>query len=214
MLRTLDDHGINRGLACAGRGAWFDDAAGNDETFALQSMQERLLATATVDLRDALGAEQEVERMAERGVRVLRLFGALQGVPVSAPAYRHVARLAEAHRLTVLSDGDPREVWRPFADRGLTVVFLDVHAYHVADFVLLAREESRFLGSTRLLNSPDSIERVVAEVGAGHLAFGSRTPLHATASSELRFRHARITVEERAFIGGGWYRTLAEEGER
>lgn len=214
VLSALDDHGIRRGLVCGGRGAWFDDVSGNDETYALENAHDRLVATATIDLRNALRAEREVERMLERGIRVLRLFGALQGVSAVAPAYRRVARLAEENQLILLVEGDVREVWRPFVDRGLAVVFLDVHAYHLADFVLLAREEPSFLGSTRLLNAPDSIERVIAEVGADHLAFGSRTPVHATGSSALRFRHARIDAAAREAIGGGWYRRLKEERER
>lgn len=210
VLAGLDAHGIERALVSSGRGAWFDDISGNDETFALAASDERMIPTATINLRNPLRTEQELDRAVERGIRAIRLFGALQGVPVAAPAYRHVARQAAERGLIVLTDGDVRELWHAFAGQNLAVVFLDVHAYHVGDFVLLARDEPRFIASTRMLNAPDSIERIVGEVGAPHLAYGSRSPLHATGSSEIRFRHARISATERAMIGGGWLTQITE----
>lgn len=211
VLTGLDAHGIERALVCSGRGAWFDDIDGNDETFAVATDHDRMIPTATINLRNPLRTEHELDRAVERGIRIVRLFGALQGVPVAAPAYRHVVRQAAERRLMVLTDGDVRELWQVFSGQDLTVVFLDAHAYHVGDFVIAAREEPGFVASTRLLNAPDSIERVVGEVGASHLAYGSRSPLHATGSSELRFRHARISDTDRAMIGGGWLSRHAED---
>lgn len=213
VLTGLDAHGIERALVSSGRGAWFDDIEGNDETFAVTADHDRMIPTATINLRNALRTEQELDRAVERGIRVVRLFGALQGVPVTAPAYRHVARQAAERRLVVLTDGDIRELWQVFASHDLVVVFLDSHAYHVGDFVIAAREEPGFVASTRLLNAPDSIERVVGEVGASHLAYGSRSPLHAMGSSELRFRHARISDTDRAMIGGGWLSQRMEDAQ-
>lgn len=188
VVSLLDAHGIDRALLGSLRGGLFDARSGNDEVLAAAADHPRLVPAGTVDLRDGLAAERELPRLAAAGVRVLRLFCAEQGAEPDFPGLRHVAALAAAHRLTVLTSGDVRRFWRPFAGRGAVVCFLDVHAYHVADFVLLARDEPGFVASTRLLNAPDSIERVAAEVGAGHLAYGSGLPRSEVTPSALRFR--------------------------
>ncbi|MGH3730939.1 MAG: amidohydrolase family protein [Micromonosporaceae bacterium] len=188
----LDAHGVDRALVCPLRGGLFDPRTGNDEVLAATAGDPRLVPVGTVDLRDPLGAEPEIERLVAAGVRPLRLFCVAQLIEPDFPALRHVAELAAGSGLTVLTDGDVRRCWRPFAGRGASVCFLDVHAYHVGDFVLLAREEPGFVASTRLLNAPDSIERVVGEVGAAHLAYGSRLPLHDVTPSALRLRLADL----------------------
>lgn len=211
VAARLDRAGITGALACSGRGAWFDDVAGNTETLAVATGTNGAWAPAgTVNLRNALRAEPELDRLSEAGVRAVRLFGPLQGCEPEFPGYQHVVEQALRRGLVLLVEGDVRRVWRAFAGRGASVVFLDVHAYHVADFVLIARAEPGFVASTRLLNAPDSIERVAGEVGTAHLAFGSRTPLHDTSPAALRLRHARLSDAEWADVAGATLRSVLE----
>lgn len=199
----LDEYGIDRALLGSLRGGLYDARTGNDEVLTAAAARPRLPAVGTVDLRNALAAEQEVPRIAAAGVRVLRLFCTEQGAEPDFPGLCRVAALAAAHRMTVLTSGDVRRFWRPFAGRDAAVCFLDVHAYHVADFVLLAREEPGFVASTRLLNAPDSIERVAAEVGANHLAYGSGWPRFDTTPSALRFRLSDLEPAQWSWVSHG-----------
>jgi hypothetical protein len=201
VAARLGRAGITGALACSGRGAWFDDAAGNDETLAACG-RDGWRPAGTVDLRNALRAEPELDRLVAAGVRAVRLFGPLQGCEPGFPGYSHVIAAAVARGLVLLVEGDLRVLWRDLAGRGATVVFLDAHAYHVADFVLAARAEPGFIASTRLLNAPDSIERVAGEVGASRLVFGSRTPLSDTSPAALRMRHARLSDADWAAVTG------------
>ncbi|MCP2260314.1 putative metal-dependent hydrolase, TIM-barrel fold [Streptoalloteichus tenebrarius] len=204
----LNGNGIHAGAVCSVRGAVFDLTTGNTETHAVAMAYPRLVPVSTVDLRDALRAEREIERMAEDGARVLRLFPDEQRVEADFPGFRHVARRAAERGLVVLTGGDVRRVWRPFADLGATVVFLDTHCYHLADFLLLARDEPGFHTSTRLLNSVDSLELVAAEVGARRLLFGSRAPLSEPTVPLLRLSRSGLEPEQRALVGGGNARRL------
>jgi hypothetical protein len=210
VAERLAASGIAGALVCSGRGAWFDDVDGNDETIALAG-RPGWLAAGTINLRNALRAEAELDRLAAAGVRAVRLFGPLQGCEPGFPGYSHVIDEAVARRMLLLVEGDLRALWRGFAGKGARVVFLDAHAYHVADFVLAARDEPGFVASTRLLNAPDSIERVTGELGGGRLVFGSRTPLSDTSPSALRLRHARLAGDEWAAVAGGTLRRLLEE---
>jgi predicted TIM-barrel fold metal-dependent hydrolase len=180
----------------------FDARGGNDE---MLKAGERagFVPVGAVDVRDALTAETEIGRLAASGVRLLRLFPPEQWVEPDSAGLAHVVDVAVAHGLVLLTSGDFGRFWRPFAGRGARVCFLDVHAYRVADFVLLARREPGFVASTRLLCGPDSIERVAGEVGAHHLAYGSGVPLHDVLPSALRLRTAGLDDGEWRQVAGG-----------
>ncbi|WP_410594285.1 hypothetical protein [Amycolatopsis sp. lyj-23] len=195
-------HRIRRGLVCSLRGALFDACSGNDET-RKAGEREALVPVGAVDVRDALTAETEIGRLASSGVRLLRLFPPEQWVEPDSPGLAHVVDVAVAHGMVLLTSGDFSRFWRPFAGRGARVCFLDVHAYRVADFVVLARREPGFVASTRMLCGPDSIERIAGEVGAHHLAYGSRAPLHDVWSSALRLRTAGLDEQAWRQVAGG-----------
>ncbi|MCS0639522.1 hypothetical protein NX801_28585 [Streptomyces sp. LP05-1] len=187
-------------LALSTRGALYDDAAGNAETLRDLADCPELLPVGTADVRDALAAEDRIGELVAAGVRFLRLFTAEQDADPAFPGYRHVVELALAHGLVLLHDGDPRRFGPGLTGRGAEVVFLDLHAYALADFLLLARSEPGFRASTRMLSGPDSLERVVDTLGPRHLVFGSRTPFMDLSPATLRLRYADITDDDRAAI--------------
>ncbi|MFI9587656.1 amidohydrolase family protein [Streptomyces sp. NPDC052236] len=194
---------VARALAMSTMGALFDDAAGNARTVKDLSGCAELLPVGTVDLRDALAADERLEMLAAEGVRFLRLFTEEQDVEPGFPGYRHVIEQAVAQGLVLLHGGDPRRFGPALTGRGAEVIFLDVHSYVLADFLLLTRDEPGFRATTRLLSSPDGIERVVDTAGARHLVFGSRTPFMDISPQTLRLRYAAIGEADRAAIAGG-----------
>ncbi|MGW7363019.1 hypothetical protein ACWGI8_06205 [Streptomyces sp. NPDC054841] len=187
-------------LALSTRGPLFDDGAGNEETLRDLADCPELLPVGTVDVRDALTAEERLDELTAAGVRFLRLFTVDQATDPGFPGYRRVVDLALDRGMVLLHDGDPRRYGPPLTGRGATVIFLDLHAYLLADFLLLAREEPGFKVTTRLLSGPDSIERVVDSVGVRHLVFGSRTPFMDISPLTLRLRYAAISADDRAAI--------------
>lgn len=199
VAATLAANGIGRAAVASLRAALFDVTSGNDETAALPG--PGVVPVGGVDLRDPLGAEREVVRLAERGFRAIRLFPEDQHVEPDFPSVRHVARRATEAGLVVLAGGDVRRFWRPL--RGATVVFLDTHFYHLGDFVVVARDEPGFHTSTRLLNSPDALETVVTQLGAERLLYGSRTPLYEAAVPRLRLARSGLDQADRAAVAGG-----------
>ncbi|NUT34221.1 MAG: hypothetical protein HOV79_14230, partial [Hamadaea sp.] len=180
--------------------------SGNDE--ALAAAGDGLVAAGAIDLRDPIGAERELDRLAEAGVRAVRLFPDEQHTEPDFPAVRLVARRAAGHGMVVLSGGDVRRFWRPFAGLRATVVFLDTHFYHLGDFLVVARDEPGFHTSTRLLNSPDAVETVAEVVGADRMVYGSRTPFAENAVPRLRLAHCGLTADQVAAVAGGTAREL------
>ncbi|MGJ6969163.1 amidohydrolase family protein [Streptosporangium sp. G11] len=205
--RVLARHGITAGAVASLRAALFDMASGNDETLA-SATSAGIVPVGALDLRDPLGAVREMERLAALGMRAVRLFPDEQGVEAGFPSVRHVAGRAAALDLTVLTGGDVRRFWRPLAGLGLRVVFLDTHFYHLGDFLVAAADEPGFHTSTRLLNSPDALETVADELGAGRLLFGSRTPYYEPLVPLLRLATGDLKPDEVALVAGGNARRL------
>ncbi|WP_405617855.1 hypothetical protein [Streptomyces sp. NBC_01508] len=201
---------VERALALSTRGALFDAESGNAQTLRELADCPELLPVGTVDLRDAWGAQERIKGLHAAGVRFLRLFTVEQGAEPGFPGYRHVVDAALARGMVLLQDGDPRRFGPALAGRGARVIFLDLHTYLLGDFLLLARHEPGFMATTRLLSAPDSVERVVAAVGAGRLVFGSRTPFTDISPQTLRLRYARIGAADRDAIAGGNVEGLLE----
>ncbi|MFC7586195.1 hypothetical protein ACFQYP_22455 [Nonomuraea antimicrobica] len=141
--------------------------------------------------------------MAEAGVMAVRLFPDEQGVEAGFPSVRHVARRAARLGLVVLTGGDVRRFWQPFAGLGASVVFLDTHFYHLGDFLVAAADEPGFHTSTRLLNSPDALELAAAHLGADRLLYGSRAPHYEPLVPLLRLATSGLKAEEIAAVAGG-----------
>ncbi|MGW0805528.1 amidohydrolase family protein [Nonomuraea sp. NPDC002799] len=200
-----------RAAAVAGlRAALFDVRSGNDELLAAPDTgaSVEVVPVGAVDLRDPVGAGRELERLASAGAGAVRLFPEEQGVEAGFPSVRHVARQAARLGLVVLTGGDVRRFWQPFAGIGATVVFLDTHFYHLGDFLVAAADEPGFHTSTRLLNSPDALELAAAEVGADRLLYGSRTPHYEPLVPLLRLATSGLKPEEIAAVAGGNARRL------
>lgn len=198
---TLKTHRITAGAVANLRAALFDVTSGNDETLALAGPD--VVPVGAVDLRDPVRAVPELERLAGAGVRAVRLFPGEQGIEPDFPAVRHVARRATALGLVILSGGDVRRFWRPYAGLEATVVFLDTHFYHLGDFLTVAAEEPGFHTSIRLLNSPDALEQVAEHVGVDRLLFGSQTPYYETLVPRLRLATSGLDADQVAAVAGG-----------
>ena len=181
------------------RAALFDMRSGNDETLSKVD-----LPVGALDLRDGPGALAEVERLASLGVRAVRFFPEEQGIQPDFPSVRRVARAAGEAGMLILTGGDVRLFWKPL--RGLRVVFLDTHFYHLGDFLLLVADEPGFHTSTRLLTSPDALENVPVD----RLLFGSRAPHYEPLVPMLRLATSSLSAEEKAKVAGGNARRLLE----
>jgi predicted TIM-barrel fold metal-dependent hydrolase len=204
VMAMLADRGVARAAVASLRAALFDVTAGNADVLALPDG----VAVGTLDLRDPLGSAEELDRLVAAGVRAVRLFPDEQGVQPDFPAVRHLARLATDAGLVILTGGDVRRFWRPFAGLSASVVFLDTHFYHLGDFLVTAADEPGFHTSTRLLNSPDALETAAGHVGAERLLYGSRTPLSEPLVPLLRLATSGLTPAEVAGVAGGNARRL------
>ncbi|WP_063745997.1 hypothetical protein [Kribbella catacumbae] len=203
--------GLSGGVVSSLRAVHFDVRSGNDEALEVAA-GNGWTACPVLDLRDALGAERELERLLSLAAppRTVRLAPSLQRVEPEFPTFGHVVKLVVAAGLTVFVEGDVRKFGTPFRGLGAQVVFLDTHFYHLGDFIVLARDEAGFRTSTRMLTGPDSLEIVAAEVGAERLLLGCRTPFHEARSVVRRLLTSRLSAGEIELVGSGNVKSLLE----
>jgi predicted TIM-barrel fold metal-dependent hydrolase len=194
--------GISGGVVSSLRATYFDVPSGNDEA-AQVAGGNGWTVCPVLDLRDPLGAERELERLLSgpERPRAIRLAPTSQGVEPSFPAFGHVVRLLVDAGVTIFTEGDVRKIGPALRGLGARVVFLDTHFYHLGDFVVMARGETGFHTSTRMLTGPDSLEIVATEVGADRLVLGCRTPFHESQAVVRRLLTSRLSPEEIARTG-------------
>jgi hypothetical protein len=202
--------GIEGGVIGSLRSLTFDPPSGNDEALAMGS-GVGWWSAAGVDLRDPLGSEREIDRAAARGVPAVRLAPERQGVPAGAPGLRSCARRASALGLLLLVEGDVRTFGPAVAEIDARAIFVDLHFYHVGDFIVLARDEPGFHASTRLLGNPDGWETVVGELGPERLVFGSRAGWFEPHAVLTRLTHSRLDGAARDLVTSGNLRRLIGE---
>lgn len=196
----MTEVGVVGGLLGSQRALQFDAASGNAEA-AEAASRLGLVPTLSLETRDWLGARAALESAGEG--TVVRLAPQRQDCLPTHPGFRAIVADCAERGFPVLTEGDLR-VWGPaFEGRGMTVVFLDAHFYHLGDFVALASAEEGFLASTRLLNGPDSLSQIRDELGIERLVFGSRAGFSEGRSALDRLMMSDLSDADKGAVAHG-----------
>ncbi|QOR70578.1 hypothetical protein IM660_18660 [Ruania alkalisoli] len=208
LAGQLAQAAIDGGALASLRALQFDVQTGNDEA-AGAALRYGWWPVYGIDLRDPLGAEQEMDRAADHGVRLLRLAPGRQEIAGTAPRLRILVRRATELGMTLLVEGSTVDVGTGMLGLGASVVFLDQHFYDLGEFILLARDEPGFHVSTRLLGSPGAWELLLEHAGPERLLLGTRAGWFEEHAVLDQLKGSPLAPEERELIAGGNLRRLA-----
>ncbi len=215
MVEEMDRVGISQAWISSHGSLASDYVRGNDDAVrAAREFPGRFLVYATPNPNYGSEVEEELNRLIEEPeVRMIKLHPAVHEYPVDGPAYEPVWRAARAQRLPVLV-----HVWKGcrFCDpmrfahvaaRHERVVFLLAHCGGpdgVDDSVHIAKDQENvlldFAGSQAAYGL---IERLVREVGAEKMVFGSDTPFLSPAGQLGRVLYAEISDDDKQRILAG-----------
>jgi predicted TIM-barrel fold metal-dependent hydrolase len=207
--------GITELVLCSIRGIFHDIVRANDETVALCRADRRYAPAAAINPLRWFDGAREIERMASAGVRVFRFFPEYQGWDYRLRPFVELLRhVREAGGVAVtsarlgghLEAGAVSQLLAALEQSGATCILTGVYYGNLAEVLGAAAAYRHLYIETHLLNGPDSLEVIAAEVGAGRLIYGSGAPLHYVASSLLTLQHARL--EPAALEDVAW-RTLS-----
>lgn len=236
-LRAYQDQLKRDGLSASGLGAmWFGGPnqakagnpaairAGNDGIIALAARHPGVVPIGTVHPYDGEAALAEIDRIAAKGVRIIKIHAHTQGFDVADPRVLAVAKRAGERGLIVLSDnanivpGDSEKLFNlALAAPRTNFVFAHLGAMNFRFWNILkgARTAENLFGDniwfdisaivSMVADSPVADEFVwtIRNVGVDHVLLGSDYPQYSLKQNTDALERLPLTAEEKAKIRSG-----------
>ncbi len=214
LLRRMDKAEINISLISSFNGIVNDFITANDTTLEVcKSHKDRFIPVATINPQTHFGVKEEVARMADAGIRLVKFWPTEQEWSVGQ---MHFANLIEKIAKTDLSIMLPStesvtaigSIARNFPN---SIILETVRAYpKLAEIIAVANDVDNLFIETHLIASPDFIKVITDEIGEGRLVFGSGSPLHAISSSTMPVHNARVSNSNKENIFAGTIERILE----
>lgn len=212
LARTMQQFGVARYLATSTTAIFYDFRAGNDETLALGQKHQGLVPVATVDPRQYVDCLTEIDKRAQQGFPLFRLFPVVQEYPINfAPLHDIFAKLNELSKpamIEIRNLGDATELAEIVALNQTPVIMSGVSHSNLGEAICVMKANSQLYIETHFLNSTDAFEVLIAEVGSDRIVFGSYSPIRYFSSAYLSVMTASISDEQKGQILGGNVRNL------
>jgi predicted TIM-barrel fold metal-dependent hydrolase len=211
LLRSMREHHIARACTLSAAGIFYDFVEGNHETLAAAAAHPELTPAGTVNPCRWLGCLDEARRLIDQGVRLFRFFPQYQEWHINQAPFRKLLRevLARAGVVLILP-----------ADMGFTAIgdmaaaipnpiIVESFKYaFLAEAIVVMQERPNVYVETHLINSPNWVELLKAEVGVERLIFGSNAPLAYVSAATAQIEYAPVPEADKALIFGGNLRRL------
>lgn len=205
VLSRMKKNGIDKALVCSTRGWFYDHSQGNDETLDIvKQHKDKLWPVATINPNQYFGLSEEVDRIVENDIRLVRFFPVEQEWSINQ---RHFQKLLKKLSDTDLSLMIPStesitSIGNIAAGISNKIIIETVRAYpSLAELFVVAQENPNIYIETHLIGSTDFVEVLVKEVGQDRIIFGSGSPLHSISSATLPIINSAIdqSVKESIF---------------
>jgi len=211
LVHQLDEHDVACAFTVSEQGVHYDVRAGNAETLAACRAHPSLIPVGTLDPRDSLDCEPELERCVKEGIRAIRFFPDLQRWSISSVCFSHLLqRLAGSGVCLVFPCADgpagaelPGRVARATAELGLSIVLTDVWYYNMAEVIAVLREFPHVYAETHWLATVGAVEIMADAVGPHRLLYGSGAPARPMQKALNQVLEADLPDEDKIAILGG-----------
>lgn len=198
--------------------------AGNDSIVALAAKHPRMIPIGTVHPYDGEAALAEIDRIAAKGIRILKIHAHTQGFDVADPRVLAVAKRAGERGLIVLSDnagilpGDCEKLFN-LALAAPKTKFIFAHLggmnFRFWNILRAARTAENLFGENiwfdisatvdLVADSPiaDEFAWTIRSVGVDHVLLGSDFPQYSLKQNNDALEKLSLTAEEKAKIRSG-----------
>ncbi len=211
LLALMHEHHIARACALSAAGIFYDFGEGNAETLAAAAEHPELIPTGTVNLCRWLGCLDEARRLIDQGVRAFRFFPQYQEWHIGQAPFRKLLRevLAPAGVALMLpADMGITAIGDMAADIPNTVIIESFKYAFLSEAIVVMQERPNVFVETHMINSPNWVELLKAEVGVERLLFGTNAPLAYPSAAIAQIENARVSDADKALIFGGNLRRL------
>jgi hypothetical protein len=213
LLSLIEEKGISRACTLSARGIFYDFVAGNTETLNACRTHPELIPTGTLNPACWIGCREEARRLIDLGVRLFRFFPQYQEWHISqAPFRKLLDDLLVPSRVAIML---PAELGitaiGEVAKRIPNPIIVEAFRYDkLAEAIVVMQQTPNVFVETHLINSPNFLELLRAEVGLERVLYGSYAPLAYAGAALAPIQHARVPDEDRALILGGNIRRILE----
>jgi predicted TIM-barrel fold metal-dependent hydrolase len=212
LLSQMQRFGVRRACTLSAAGIFYDFVEGNAETLAAIDAHPELIPVGTVNPCRWLGCLDEARRLIDRGVQLFRFFPQYQEWHIGQAPFRKLLRevLAPAGVALMLP-----------ADMGITAlgdmaraianpVIVESFRYAVlSEAIVVMQEVPNIYVETHMINSPNWVELLKAEVGLDRILFGSNAPLAYVSAALAQIEYAEVSETDKdALLGGNLQRLL------
>ncbi|MGQ9650518.1 MAG: amidohydrolase family protein [Phycisphaerae bacterium] len=213
LVRLMDGNGIEKAAVLSLRGVLVDWRAGNDETLAAAGRHAgRLIPVATLSpFMDGDG--DEVQRLADAGMRGVRLYPLFHSYPLDSEFTNDVCRAAAGRRIPVMIPTRPIMNWRfktvaiesigALATRHPSTTFIISGPNYLIEYralVKVMKQCSNVHYEISCLQGFNSVANLVEQVGVDRVLFGTGAALNYPACNVAKLDHAELSPQQRETI--------------
>jgi hypothetical protein len=209
----MDRNHIDQAAVMSLRGLLLDWREGNEETLAAASRYPRRLVPMATLSPFLGGGGEKLKRLAGAGVRGVRLYPAFHNYAPGSPFVDEVCSAAAECSMPVMLPTRPMMNWR-FQPVPIEAFAAVIERHTATAFVLSGPNYLvEYQGVLRLmakcpnvafdlscLQGFNSVAKLVLEVGADRVLFGTGAVLHYPACNVAKLDHADLTEPQRAAI--------------
>ncbi len=213
LVGLMDRHGVEKAAVLSLRGVLVDWKAGNDETLAAAARHPgRLIPMAT--LSPFMGGNgDELRRLAESGMRGVRLYPSFHSYSLDSEFTDDVCRAAAERKMPVMLPTRPMMNWRfktvaiesigPLAARHPATTFIVSGPNYLIEYQALVKVMGQCPNMSceiSCLQGFNSVANLVGQVGADRVLFGTGAALNYPACNVAKLDHAEMSPQEREAI--------------
>jgi predicted TIM-barrel fold metal-dependent hydrolase len=210
LVGLMDRHGIEKAAVLSLRGVLVDWKAGNDETLAAVARHPgRLIPMATLS-PFMNGNGDELRRLADAGMRGVRLYPLFHSYPLDSDFTDDVCRAAAERRIPVMIPTRPMMNWRfktlaiesigTLAGRHAATTFMISGPNYLIEYQALVEVMSQCPNVSyeiSCLQGFNSVANLVGQVGADRVLFGTGAALNYPACNVAKLDHAELEASQR-----------------
>jgi len=213
LLRLMADKGIRQACTLSARGVFYDFIEGNRETLAAVEAHPQLIAAGTVNPCRWIGCLDEAQWLIDQGVKVLRFFPQFQEWNIGQAPFCKLLREVLAPSgvaLMIPAKMGFTAIGSMAAGIGNPIIVESFRYDTLAEAIVVMQEVPNVFVETHLINSPNWVEVLKAEVGAERIVFGSNAPLSYISAATAQIEYSQVPEEDKSLmLGGNLSRILA-----
>lgn len=216
IVGLMDRFGIDRAAVCSLRGLFGDWRASNAETLGAAAAHPGRFVPVAVLSPMLGGSGAALGGLAAEGFRAIRLYPLLHGYRLHDRFVDEVCSAAGEAGMSVIVPTRPMMNFRfatvpieevgALAGRHPQTRFLLSGPNYLAEYrsaVHVMRERPNVWIETSCMQAMEALRRVVEDVGAGRVLFGTGLALHYPACNVVKLTSARIPEDARAAVAAG-----------